>query len=101
MKKIISLAFLSFVFFATECLAGVTFIVDSPQHSSRVTGSHSGGSGSPDGSGNNSAQQCMQSGYGKTSCPEGKFAVERCSYNSSYFKYCCPNAYTNDTSLCD
>ena len=91
MKKIILFIFASLIFFSANSLAGVTFIVDSPQHSSRFD--------QP--SQPSSSEKCIQAGYNKDSCPDGSYANMKCPYNLSYFKYCCPKQFENDYSKCD
>lgn len=99
MKKIILLAFISLVFYTADCLAGVTFIVDSAQHSSRSASTNSQGQNTP-GQPNNS-ERCVQLGYNKNSCSDGSYPNLKCPYDQSYFKYCCPTQFENNFSQCN
>ena len=95
MKKITLLVIFALAFMSAECLAGVTFIVDSPQHASR----NSGGSShytpgytppvTPPVQTNETI--CRSKGYNRNSCPSGQYGVLTCPEDSSYYKYCCPN----------
>lgn len=99
MKKIILLTFASLIFCTADCLAGVTFIVDSAQHSSRSASTNSNNTNTP--AQFNNSERCIQSGYNKSSCPDGSHATIQCPYNQSYFKYCCPTQFGNDFSQCN
>ena len=98
MKKITMLVAFALIFISAECLAGVTFIVDSPQHSSRSSGGSSGYSDPFPSTPTPPSPEtiCRRNGYNRNNCPAGQYGVLSCPEDSSFYKYCCPeeNRYT-------
>ena len=97
MKKIALFTALTLVFMTANCLAGVTFIVDSPQHTSR----NSGGSGyhntNPTAPTQPSPETiCRSRGSNRNGCPSGQYGLIPCPESGNFYKYCCPeeNRYT-------
>lgn len=86
-------AFALTLLFAVDTFAGVRFIVDSGQHTKRDRSTNNGVSPS--------IKNCQNNGYTKVRCNNDEYGVDLCPYNSSYFKYCCPNThvYTKDECL--
>lgn len=80
-------------FFAISVNAAVTFL---PNAGGGVGGGKKSSSPSPNRV--SSEQKCKNSGYRLTSC-NGNL-VEKCPYNSAYFKYCCGKEYIYTAKEC-
>ena len=105
MKKITLLATLALVFLSAECFAGVTFIVDSPQHSNN-SASNNGYTPSYTPPSQPPATQstetiCRNKGYIRNSCPAGQYGVRLCPDDTNYFTYCCPNENKHTPQECE
>ncbi len=70
--------------FAATAEAGVTFL---PAAGGSVGNSNKGNASQ------SSDQKCISEGYRRTSCSSDQILTDRCPYNSSYYKSCCPEAY--------
>ena len=104
MKKFALMTAVALVFMSAECFAGVTFIVDSPQHASRSSGNSGNYNSSPSFptiTPPSSESICRSKGYNKNSCPAGQYGVLPCEDDTSYYKYCCPNENRYTPSECE
>ena len=90
MKKTTLFTAFALIFMSAECLAGVTFIVDSPQHSTRNQGNSTNYT-SPTMPTQSPETICRSKGYNREGCPSGLYGLKPCPENGSFYQYCCPN----------